>query len=233
LSENDALEYLKLHVKDLPDAVKQAGRFHAYQELVTEVRNKQAQIESIAQLAQAVVEISKAITPDEQIRLKLHLEALQRTANMMAAVASEEQAREAAFHVKELAKTITLFREDIQGVWRVQLDTRFAGAARLGRALTSIASLAASGAEILQAVRTLDAIRGRQPDSGVMQEVQEIEAKISTAKEKLRTAGVGDEETAFLLKVSDGQATMADVTTAIRAWLAKHGLEHQLRISLR
>jgi hypothetical protein len=231
--KSDPLEYLKRTVKELPNAVRQAGNFQAYHDLVAEVNNKQAQINLIAHLAQAIVEISKSITPEEKARLRFHLDDLQRTANIMATATSVEQAREAAFHVRELPKTSTPFRQDIQNAWIRQLDSRFAGAERLGRALSAIASLAGAGAEISEAVRKLDALRGRLPDSAVMQEVQEAEAKISTAKDRLNSAGLGEKETAFLLKVSDGEATMADVTTGVRAWIARHGLEHQLRILLR
>ncbi|WP_459940951.1 hypothetical protein [Deferrisoma palaeochoriense] len=127
---------------------------------------------------------------------------------------------------------VTHLYESLQSVWSRECEALKARANALGRVLERLPATRELGAEILRIGRQAGELGGRFPDEAGRSRLDDLTRRLDEAEHRLQASGGTEEVQLFLLKAVEGQATLADLSTAVWEWLRSADLLSRFRVRL-
>jgi HAMP domain-containing protein len=211
-----------LNSGDFQRAVQAEQFGDALGQAVGTLRERAESLATLEQLVGWVSLVAKKLTPAEVVEVRTALDALEATAGNLS---RGNPTREELQLIRLEMQTVSMHVEQVKGrlraAWSFRVREEFEPSAKLAKALQRLPGQAQLAQRMAQTAQAGLALEQRFPAQTAREEFERRRAERQAQERELVGVGTDADRVRFLIRVTDGRATLADLTPDLQKWLAE------------
>jgi hypothetical protein len=222
-----------LNSGDFQRAVQAEQFGDALSQAVGALAEKAESLATLEQLAGWVSLVVKKLRPPEVAEVRTALDALEATAGNLA---RENPTREALQLLRLEIHTVSMHVDQVKGrlqsAWNLRIREEFEPSAKLAKALQRLPGQEEVARRMAQTAQAGLALEQSFPAQTAREEFERRRAERQAQERELAGVGTDADRVRFLIRVTEGRATLADLTPDLQKWLAEQNALSLFKLSL-